>query len=57
MDAALFGENLAGQQAAFEVALDVSVVVPVYNEVESLPHLIEAIASSIQPSGLSYQII
>ena len=57
MDAALFLEKLAAQQAGAEVILDVSVVVPVYNEVESLPHLIEAIASSIQPSGLSYQII
>ncbi|MCC3409297.1 MAG: glycosyltransferase family 2 protein [Microcoleus sp. PH2017_10_PVI_O_A] len=57
MDAALFLEKLAAQQAANEVILDVSVVVPVYNEVESLPHLIEAIASAIQPSGLSYQII
>ena len=57
MDAALFLEKLARQQAEAEVVLDVSVVVPVYNEVESLPHLIEAIASSIQPSGLSYQII
>ncbi|MGB3263058.1 MAG: glycosyltransferase family 2 protein [Microcoleus sp.] len=57
MDAALFLEKLARQQAGAEVVLDVSVVVPVYNEVESLPHLIEAIASSIQPSGLSYQII
>ncbi|WP_293156702.1 MULTISPECIES: glycosyltransferase family 2 protein [unclassified Microcoleus] len=57
MDAALFLEKLAQQQAATEVAIDVSVVVPVYNEVESLPHLIEAIASAIQPSGLSYQII
>ena len=57
MDAALFLEKLALQQAATEVAIDISVVVPVYNEVESLPHLIEAIASAIQPSGLSYQII
>jgi glycosyltransferase involved in cell wall biosynthesis len=57
MDAALFLEKLAEQQAATKVILDVSVVVPVYNEVESLPHLIEAIASAIQPSGLSYQII
>jgi glycosyltransferase involved in cell wall biosynthesis len=57
MDAALFLEKLAAQQAATEVVLDISVVVPVYNEVESLPHLIQAIASAIQPSGLSYQII
>jgi glycosyltransferase involved in cell wall biosynthesis len=57
MDATLFLEKLAKQQAEAEVVLDVSVVVPVYNEVESLPHLIEAIATSIQASGLSYQII
>ena len=36
---------------------DVSVVVPVYNEVESLPHLIEAIATSLSDSGLSYELI
>ncbi len=57
MDAALFLEKLAEQQAETEVVLDVSAVVPVYNEVESLPHLIEAIATSIKASGLSYQII
>lgn len=37
--------------------LAVSVIVPVYNEVESLPHLIEAISSSLAASGLSYEII
>ncbi|PPS44997.1 glycosyltransferase [Chroococcidiopsis sp. TS-821] len=36
---------------------DVSVVVPVYNEVESLPHLIEAIAASLKQSRYSYEII
>lgn len=36
---------------------DVSVVVPIYNEVESLPHLIEAIASSLSDTGLSYELI
>ena len=35
----------------------VSVVVPVYNEVESLPHLIEAIANSLIPTQLSYEIV
>ena len=35
----------------------VSVVVPVYNEVESLPHLIEAIATTLTASQLSYEII
>lgn len=37
--------------------LAVSVIVPVYNEVESLPHLIEAISASLADSGLSYEII
>jgi glycosyltransferase involved in cell wall biosynthesis len=32
-------------------------VVPVYNEVESLPHLIEAIATTLTASHLSYEII
>lgn len=57
MDAALFLEKLAEQQKGVEIVPDVSVVVPVYNEVESLPHLIEAIASALQASGLTYQII
>lgn len=48
------GEN--GRYARDE-GLAVSVVVPVYNEVESLPHLIEAIASSLSASSLSYEII
>jgi len=37
--------------------LDVSVVVPVYNEVESVPHLLEAIASTMKASELTYEII
>ena len=37
--------------------LDVSVVVPVYNEVESIPHLLEAIASTMKASELTYEII
>ena len=36
---------------------DVSVVVPVYNEVESLPHLIDAIATTMLAEQLSYEII
>lgn len=38
-------------------ALTVSVVVPVYNEVENLPHLLEAIAQTLTASGLVYEII
>ncbi|PSB00767.1 glycosyltransferase family 2 protein [Merismopedia glauca] len=35
----------------------VSIVVPVYNEVESLPHLLEAISSSLKEIKLPYEII
>jgi glycosyltransferase involved in cell wall biosynthesis len=37
--------------------VDISLVVPIYNEVESLPHLIEAIAQVMTPEKLSYEII
>lgn len=35
----------------------ISAVVPIYNELESLSHLIDAIATTLQQSGLSYEII
>lgn len=38
-------------------ALQVSVVVPLYNEVESVPHLLDAIAQVLQHEGLAYEII
>lgn len=38
-------------------APDVSIVVPIYNEVETLPELIERIAQAMQPSGLSFEMI
>jgi glycosyltransferase involved in cell wall biosynthesis len=37
--------------------LQVSVVVPVYNEVESVPHLLEAIAEVLRTEGLAYEIV
>jgi glycosyltransferase involved in cell wall biosynthesis len=37
--------------------LQVSVVIPVYNEVESVPHLLEAIAQVLRTEGLAYEII
>jgi glycosyltransferase involved in cell wall biosynthesis len=39
------------------LALQVSVVIPVYNEVESVPHLLEAIAQVLRTEGLVYEII
>jgi glycosyltransferase involved in cell wall biosynthesis len=39
------------------LTLQVSVVIPVYNEVESVPHLLEAIAQVLRTEGLAYEII
>ncbi|HEY9866167.1 MAG TPA: glycosyltransferase family 2 protein [Candidatus Obscuribacterales bacterium] len=38
-------------------SLSVSIVVPIYNEVESLPRLIEAIDTNMAALGLSYELI
>lgn len=37
--------------------LDLSVVVPVYNEEESLPHLVAELHAALMPTGLSYEIV
>ena len=37
--------------------LEVSVVVPIYNEIESIPRLVETIATTLQESQLAYEII
>lgn len=51
-------QRLSGQNETITSKMpDVSVVVPIYNEVESLPHLIEAIASTMIEAQLSYEII
>jgi glycosyltransferase involved in cell wall biosynthesis len=50
LETAVNGQPLAAGPA-------VSVVVPIHNEVESLPHLIEAIASVLQDQQVSYEII
>ncbi|NEQ19228.1 MAG: glycosyltransferase family 2 protein [Microcoleus sp. SIO2G3] len=46
-----------GKYAISLVVPDVSVVVPVHNEVESLPHLLDVIASTLSATDLSYEII
>jgi glycosyltransferase involved in cell wall biosynthesis len=38
-------------------SLQVSVVIPVYNEVESVPRLVEAITQVLRTEGLDYEII
>lgn len=51
-------ELMGGQNgAASAVVPDISVVAPVYNEVESIPHLLDAIALTFTESELSYEII
>lgn len=38
-------------------SIEVSVIVPIYNEIESIPHLVEAITSTLNSTGLSYELI
>ncbi|KYC40323.1 glycosyl transferase [Scytonema hofmannii PCC 7110] len=44
-------------EATASIVPDVSIVVPVHDEVESLPYLLEAIASTLTATELSYEII
>lgn len=37
--------------------LDLSVIVPIYNEAESIPHLLDAISNSVEKIGITYEII
>ncbi|MDG5815726.1 glycosyltransferase family 2 protein [Chitinispirillales bacterium ANBcel5] len=37
--------------------MDLSIVVPVYNENESLPHLMEAIDKTLEPQNLRFEVI
>ncbi|OKH40172.1 glycosyltransferase [[Phormidium ambiguum] IAM M-71] len=56
MNTAIISQN-PNKQNNFRNQPDVSVVVPIYNEVESLPHLIDAISSTLINSGLTYEMI
>lgn len=44
-------------ESQLELNLEVSVVVPVYNEAESINQLVEAIANSLQQNQFNYEII
>jgi glycosyltransferase involved in cell wall biosynthesis len=48
---------MIGQNGVSPIVPDVSIVAPVYNEVESIPHLLDAIASVFIHNELSYEII
>jgi len=58
MRSGLISEGISGENGAISANVpDVSVVIPVHDEVESLPLLLEAIASTLSTSQLSYEII
>ncbi|MDJ0617796.1 MAG: glycosyltransferase family 2 protein [Calothrix sp. MO_192.B10] len=58
MRSELVANGILGEDRGLSSSIpDVSVVVPIKDEVESLPHLLEAIASTLQASQLSYEII
>jgi glycosyltransferase involved in cell wall biosynthesis len=58
MGSGLISERIEGMDNIISLPIpDVSVVVPIKDEVESLPHLLDAIASTFQGCDLSYEII
>ncbi|MBW4495815.1 MAG: glycosyltransferase family 2 protein [Oscillatoria princeps RMCB-10] len=57
MNISLFSETPAAPSAKASAIPDVSAVVPIYNEVESLPQLIETIATTLTENQVSYEII
>ncbi|MBW4455055.1 MAG: glycosyltransferase family 2 protein [Nostoc indistinguendum CM1-VF10] len=58
MRSGLVDQGLSEENGAISVIVpDVSVVVPIHNEVESLPLLLDAIASTLSSSQVTYEII
>jgi glycosyltransferase involved in cell wall biosynthesis len=55
MDISLLGSKVKHRSTQFP--LDLSVIIPVYNEVENLPKLLNAISSTLIANQLSYEII
>lgn len=57
MNASLVPNPATVLQTTLVTPLKVSIVVPVYNEVESVPRLVESIASILQEHRIQYEII
>jgi glycosyltransferase involved in cell wall biosynthesis len=55
MNRSILSENLAAERATAQP--QVSAVVPIYNEVESLPILVETIAATFRDNAIPYEII
>ncbi|NJL45776.1 MAG: glycosyltransferase, partial [Leptolyngbyaceae cyanobacterium SM2_3_12] len=49
--------NSAPAPPVLQDNIDISVVVPIYNEYESLPVLVEAIMQVLKTMALSYEVI
>lgn len=47
----------AGAKGADKAAVDVSIIVPLYNEEESLPLLVERVAAVMRPTGLVWELV
>lgn len=56
MNQSIFSESSTTLDSTSE-RIGVSAVVPIYNEIESLPPLIETIATVFQQNGISYEIL
>lgn len=52
-----FVNTLSLQDSAIQNWLDLSIIVPIYNEHESIPRLVDAITASLEDLTLSYEII
>ena len=57
MNISLFTEAIGARTPANTSQPELSVVVPIYNEVESIPSLIKAIATSLSATDLTYELI
>lgn len=58
MRSGLYSGGVSSEHDMLAVVVpDVSVVAPVYNEVESIPHLLDAIATVFRGTDFSYEII
>lgn len=57
MDTTIFSSDREITKRLIAKQPEISVVIPIYNEVESLPTLVEAIATTLQATNLTYEII
>ncbi|XGV85924.1 MAG: glycosyltransferase [Limnothrix sp. BL-A-16] len=49
--------SIPGSELPLDDRPDISIVVPIHNEIESLPHLLDAITAAMEPTGDRYEIV